>query len=209
MLINKLFSQGKKERRVTDQIQVHLRLLTDACDVFHRALVAADQKLLRCVADMERQGDIIRREIIAAIYAGAFLPYLRPDLCKFIHLADDVFDRLQEAADCCLQIHLPEALRADCLHVAYLNRRVCELLTIAYQAMLDGVALREKTLGIRVYEKKIDDIKFGLLQDLREVPVDNYWEGHLLAGFVAGLTGISDAIEDAGDQLEVIHVCMH
>ena len=208
MFLNKLFSQGRKEQRVTVRIADHIRLMSEACAVFHRAIAVDDRARVRQVPDMEREADVIRREITAAIYEGAFLPYLRPDLCKFVTLADEVFDLLQETANNYLRIRLPEALRGECVRVALLNHRMCELLLITYEAMLEGADLREKTLGLRIYEKKIDDIKFNLMNDMMATPVDDFWRGRLLAEFIDGLTRISDRIEDASDHLDVINVSM-
>ena len=74
--------------------------------------------------------------------------------------------------------------------------------------MLKGDDLREKTLAIRIYEKKIDDIKFGLIKDIRKIPVNNFWEGKILSDFISGITNISDIIEDASDSLQIINVSM-
>lgn len=208
MFLNKLFSQGRKEQKVTAGIADHIRLLGEACAAFHRALDEQDRGLARQVPEMEREADVIRREIIATIYDGAFLPYLRPDLCKFVTMADEVFDLLQETANHFLSVRLPDVLCGECVRVALLNWRMCELLGITYGTMLEGGDLKEKTLGLRIYEKKVDDIKFGLMRDMMALPVSDFWQGHLLAEFIDGLTRISDRIEDASDQLEVIHVSM-
>jgi hypothetical protein len=85
---------------------------------------------------------------------------------------------------------------------------MCEMLLITFDAMLNGEDLREKALAIRIYEKKIDDIKFGIFKDIQQVPVDDFWQGKILADFVSGLTAISNTIEDAGDHLQIINVSM-
>jgi hypothetical protein len=82
------------------------------------------------------------------------------------------------------------------------------MLLLTFEAMLRGEDLREKTLAIRIYEKKVDDIKIALYRDAKGVAVDGFWEGKILADFISGLTGISDIIEDAGDQLQIILVTM-
>jgi hypothetical protein len=85
---------------------------------------------------------------------------------------------------------------------------MCEMLSISFDAMLNGEDLREKALAIRIYEKKIDDIKHGVVRDLRQIPVDDFWQGRILADFVSGLTSISDTMEDAGDHLQILSVSM-
>jgi hypothetical protein len=208
MFLKKIFDYGKKEERVIENIKKHLELLCNACDSFHRAMDENDKNLVREVVDSEREGDSIRREIIANIYAGAFLPYLRPDLCRFAEIVDKVFDSLQETAFNFLEVKLPEHIRDECVRIAFLNAKMCEMLLISFEAMLQGEDLREKALAIRIYEKKIDDIKFTVIRDLRKIPVDDFWQGRILSDFVSGLTSISDTMEDAGDHLQIISVSM-
>jgi len=160
------------------------------------------------VMDLERAADIIRRDIISRIYEGAFLPYFRPDLCKFVEIVDNIFDLLEDTAYRYLDLKLPEQLRSECIQVAFLNRRICEMLLITFESMLKGEDLREKILAIRIYEKKIDDIKFDLIRDARKIEITNFWDGEILSQFLSCLTSISDVIEDASDHLQVIHVSM-
>jgi predicted phosphate transport protein (TIGR00153 family) len=157
---------------------------------------------------IERAGDNIRRDIISKIYDGAFLPYIRPDLCKFVEIVDSIFDLLEDTGYKYLDVKLPEQLKGECVHVAFLNRRICEMLLITYEAMLKGEDLREKILAIRIYEKRIDDIKFDLFHDAQKIEITNFWEGEILSHFLSCLTSISDVIEDASDHLQVIHVSM-
>jgi predicted phosphate transport protein (TIGR00153 family) len=208
MFLKKIFDSGKQEERVIENIKKHLKLLCHACDSFHRAMEENDTSLVRQVVESEREGDSIRREIIANIYAGAFLPYLRPDLCRFTETVDRVFDSLQETAFDYIEVKLPEDIRSECVRIAFLNARMCEMLSISFDAMLNGEDLREKALAIRIYEKKIDDIKFNVLRDLRRIPIADFWQGRILADYVSGLTSISDTIEDAGDHLQIINVSM-
>jgi predicted phosphate transport protein (TIGR00153 family) len=208
MFLEKILPHGKKEREVTEDIRKHIKLLCTACGVFRNALEKQDRNLMRDVMDLEREGDSVRREVVSHIYEGAFLPYLRPDLCKFVELVDQVFGLLKDTAAYYLEGTLPDKLKNDSVRVALLNQRMCEMLLITFEAMLRGEDLREKILAIRIYEKKIDDIKFILISDAREVPIDNFWKGNVLAEFLSDLTSISDGIEDASDHLQIIHVAM-
>jgi uncharacterized protein Yka (UPF0111/DUF47 family) len=83
---------------------------------------------------------------------------------------------------------------------------MCEMLLISFEAMIKGEDLRDKILGIRIYEKKIDDIKLILFRDAEQVPAASYWEGKKLSDLLTGLTMISDFIEDASDHLQIINV---
>jgi len=208
MIFEKILSLGKKEHKVTDNMRKHIKLLCSACDLFRTALENNDRNLMRNLIDLERESDSIRREIISKIYDGAFLPYLRPDLCRFVEIVDHVFDVLEDTAHYYLDGKIPEQIKNECIRVAYLNSKICEMLLITFEAMLKGDDLREKTLAIRIYEKKIDDIKFSLIKDIRKIPVNNFWEGKVLSDFISGITSISDIIEDASDYLQIINVSM-
>jgi len=204
MLLKDLFGLGKKEGLVITKIRGQIDLLCSACRSFRDAMKTRDVKLIRQIIEMERDGDVLKREIFATIYAGAFLPYLRPDLFRFVHIVDDVFDLLEDAAFHYLNLSLDRDIEFDCTRVAELNLRMCEMLSITFQAMLKGDELREKILAVRIYEKKIDDIKFAIVNKVRTLPVHTFWEGTILSDFISSLTGISDVIEDASDHLQII-----
>ena len=208
MLLKKILSKGKKERGVIESIRRHIKLLFTACEAFKSALETDNRNVMQNVGDLEREGDSIRREIISNIYEGAFLPYLRPDLCKFVEIVDDVFDLLQDSASHYLNTEIPDQIKGERVRVALLNIGICEMLLITFEAMLEGDDLREKTLAIRIYEKKIDDIKNSLIKEAIEIPTRNFWEGKILSDFISSLTMISDTIEDASDQLQMINVSM-
>ena len=205
MFLKKILSYGKQEEKVLEKIKKHLELLCFACDSFYSAVEKDNRSLMSEVIDLEREGDTLRREIITTIYAGAFLPYLRPDLSRFVETVDRIFDAVEDTAFNYLDAQLPEQIVDECVRVAFLNGKMCEMLAITFDALLEGEDLREKALAIRIYEKKIDDIKFSIMKDIRRLPVDNFWEGRILAEFISGLTTISDTIEDASDHLQIIH----
>jgi len=208
IFLKKALSQGKRERQVVENMKRHIRLLCTACASFKSALEGGNQSLMRQVIDLEREGDSIRREIISDVHGGAFLPYIRPDLCKFVEVVDSIFDILEDTAFFYLDAKLPEKIKEECVRVGLLNQRICEMLLLTFQAMLQGEDLSEKTLAVRIYEKKVDDIKFGLFRDVRETRIQSFWEGKVLADFVSGLTTISDIIEDASDYVQIISVAM-
>ncbi|MFP3928128.1 MAG: TIGR00153 family protein [Desulfobacteraceae bacterium] len=204
MFLKKLFGHEGREQRVVEGMERHIGLLCEGCSAFFTALEHSDAKCMKSVKDLEREADTIRREIVSLIYEGAFLPYLRPELSKFVEIVDQVFDRLEDAAVCYLGVSFPEALRRESSRIALLNQKMSEMLHITFQAMIAGEDLREKKLAIRIYEKRIDDMKFGLIQDARRVRIDDFWEGRILADFLSHLCAVSDTIEDASDCLGII-----
>ncbi len=225
MFFDKILSHDKKEQRVIENIRGHIKLLCTACNTFRLGIGKNNRKLINDVAELERKGDSIRREIISNIYNGAFLPYLRPDLCKFVEIVDRVFDLIEDTAFLYLSMEIPEhsdreensvsffmkipePIKNDCARVAFFNVKICEMLLITFEAMLKGEDLGEKTLAIRIYEKKIDDIKFNMLEEIRKVDINNFWDGKILSDFITTITKVSDIIEDASDHIQIISVSM-
>lgn len=207
-MFKELLSFGKKEQKALDHMTRHVRLLCSACEAFREALEKRDFKLMETVGDLEREGDIVRREIIGSIYEGAFLPYLRPNLLKFVETVDEVFDLLKAAAHYYRDLVLEGEILYESTRIAVLNLRMAEMLYITFQAMLKGEPLKDKTLAIRIYEKKVDDMKIYISKVMREIKVQDFWEGKALSDFISNLVSISDEIEDASDCLDIINVSM-
>jgi len=208
MLLKKLLAPGKKEQIVIDDLTKHIRLLCSTLEVFEKALRECDKELMGSIIDLEREADVIRRNVISNIYDGAFLPYLRPNLCKLVEILEHVFDLLKDGAYKYLDLEIDKLIQRYCAQIAALNVKICEMLLIGFETVTGGGDLREKALAIRVYEKKVDDIKVDLFKDLKKVEVKTFWEGQALSEFVSSLASVSDRIEDASDYLQMINVSM-
>jgi uncharacterized protein len=210
MLLDKVFPGGKTEQKVIDNIKKHIKTLCSASDCFKRAIEKHDKDLMFCVPDLEREGDAIRREIISTIYEGAFLPFLRPNICRFVEIVDEAFDVLEDAAHEFeyLYSELDKEIEEDCIKIADMNLKMSEMLFIAFETLFGKEDIREKNLAIRIYENKIDEIKFDLTEKLRRKEVKNFWEGKILSDFIADLTHVSDVIEDASDYLYIMNISL-
>lgn len=208
-MLKKVFG-GNTEQKVIDSIHKHMQILYSASECFKNGLKESNKDQMYCVADLEREGDSVRREIISTIYEGAFLPFLRTNICRFVEIVDEAFDVLKDAASEFENLgpKLDEEIIEDCIQIADLNQQMCEMLTIAFDTLFNKGDLREKTLAIRIYEKKIDDMKFDLIGKLKNKEVKNFWEGKSLSDFISYLTHISDVIEDASDYLHIINLSM-
>jgi predicted phosphate transport protein (TIGR00153 family) len=208
-VLKKVFG-GSTEQKVIDNIRRHMQTLFSASECFKNGLEKWDKDQMYCVSDLEREGDSIRREIISTIYEGAFLPFLRTNICRFVEIVDEAFDALKDAASEFehLGARLDEKITEDCIKIADINRQMCDMLMIAFDTLFNKGDLREKTLAIRIFEKKIDDISSDLIGKLREIEVKNFWDGRILSDFISYLTHISDVIEDASDYLHIINMSM-
>jgi hypothetical protein len=201
---------GNTEQKVIDNIKKHMQILYSASECFKKGLQELNKDQMYCVADLEREGDSVRREIISTIYEGAFLPFLRTNICRFVEIVDEAFDVLKDAASEFENLgpKLDQEIREDCIQIADINQQMCDMLMIAFDTLFDKGDLREKTLAIRIFEKKVDDMKFDLIGRLRNKEVKNFWEGKTLSDFISYLTHISDVIEDASDYLHIINLSM-
>ena len=207
-MLKRLFFGGKIEQEVIEKIKRHIEILCSACETFKTAIEKRDKKMMLGVFDLEREGDIIRRNIISNIYEGAFLPFLRPSICKLVEIVDDAIDLVEDAAFEYTDSELDNETKDDCIKIADMNLKMCEIFLIAFESLLSGEDLREKNLAIRIYEKKIDEIKFDLIKRLKTKEVKSFWEGKMISDFIYHLTNISDLIEDASDYLQIINVSL-
>jgi len=201
---------GKKELRVIENIRRHISILHSASECFKKAMETRDKNQMYCVPDLEREGDSVRREIISDIYEGAFLPFIRSNICRFVEIVDEAFDILEDAASEFeyLGPKLDENIEEDCIKIADINLNMCDMLLIAFETLFEKGDLREKTLAIRIYEKQVDEIKFDLVSKLRKKEIKDFWEGSILSDFISYLTRISDVIEDASDYLNIINLSL-
>ena len=209
-MLEKVFSGGKTEQRVIENIKKHIKTLCSASDCFKKAVEKQNKDLMLCVSDLEREGDSIRREIISTIYEGAFLPFLRPNICRFVEVVDEAFDTLKDAALAFdyLDPQPDKEIEDEYIKISDINLKMCEMLLLAFETLSSREDLREKTLAIRIYEKKIDELKFDLLNKMRSKEVKGYWEGKILSDFISYLTQVSDVVEDASDYLYIISVSL-
>lgn len=196
---------GKLEEEVIEKTKKFIELLCSACELFRDAVERDDKKLMLKIVEMENEGDVVRREIALKIYEGAFLPYLRPNIYKLIEMIDEVLDILEDSALSYMKIKTIGDIKDDVLEISNLNLRMCRVFLKAFESLFKGEDLRETTLVIRIYEKKVDELKHDLMDKLekRDVAI---WEGLILLDFTQNLVRISDLIEDAGDLIQMINV---
>ncbi len=124
-------------------------------------------------------------------------------------MADQVFDGIEDAAVLYghAQPYVTGDIRANVLKVAALKPDVRNAADCLRYALFGG-DLRDKGLAIRIYEKRIDEIKFDLLEQERMIQPESFWDGRTFARFIDAITQVSDVIEDASDYLQIINVSL-
>ncbi len=211
-MFKKFFSGRNLEKEVFLSVEKYLNIFSKSVKCLHNLLVAQDMEKSFCIDQLEREADSIKRNILLKIYEGAFLPYLRPNLFLFIDTVEKGFDFIKHSSFE-LQYIITTSIydniiKEKCIQINLLNQEMSELLLLSFKEFSKRNNLRETLLAIRMLEKKIDDAKLELTSYLRNKEVKNYWEGESLSRFVTYLTSISDIIEDAGDQLTILDLCL-
>ncbi len=209
-MLEKLFGGGKLEKKVLENIKNYLKTLYSAVECFKNTLVTENIEGTYCVDALEREADSLRREIIATIYEGAFLPYIRTNICNFIEITEKAFDELKT---CSFEFRylnkkLFQNIKDDVLRIANINLEMAEILIKAFESLIEKDNLREKNLAIRIYEKKIDEMKLDIVEKIRNCEITNFWDGKNISEFIESLVKISDIIEDASDYLYIIDLSL-
>ncbi len=201
---------GKLEKKVIEDIKTHIKILCSAAECFKNSISTENKEGTFCVTDLEREADSVRREIISNIHQGAFLPFIRPNICRFIEMVDEAFDVLEDAAFEFRYVRddLYKIIKPECEKIAKINAAICELLLIAFDTLTARGDIKEKNLAIRIYEKQVDDLKFDIINKLRAIELNNFWDGKIISDFVEYNTKISDLIEDASDYLYIIEISL-
>jgi len=157
---------------------------------------------------LETEADILRRSIIDLLYRGAFLPVYRPDLHSFVEELDRIADRAEQTCDFLLgqrpqiadefgdfyrQVYAHTRSAFHALHEAVMN----------FLSSADQNFIRDRLTVVGITESTIDDIEWKFTRQLFTSPLPLDVKMHLKS-FTELFTEISDQVEDAGDQLEVL-----
>jgi predicted phosphate transport protein (TIGR00153 family) len=209
-MLEKLFGGGKLEKKALENIETYLQIFVSAQECLKTLLLTEDLERSYCIESLEREADAVRREIISVIYEGAFLPYIRPNLCTFIEITEKAFDFLKI---CAFEFRyfdktFYQDIKDEVVRVANINVEMAEILYKAFQSLMEKDNLREKTLAIRIYEKKVDELKLDLTEKVRRKEITNFWEGKNISNFIDALVKISDIIEDASDYLYILDISL-
>ena len=209
-MLEKFFGGGKLEKKALESIKNYLQIFISAQECLKNLFLTENLEKSYCIENLEREADSVRREIISTIYEGAFLPYIRPNLCAFIEITEKAFDFMKICAFefRYLNKEFYQTIKDEVLKIANINIEMAEILYKAFQSLMEKNNLREKNLAIRIYEKKVDEIKLDLTEKVRNKEIINFWEGKNIDEFLNALVKISDIIEDASDYLYILDISL-
>lgn len=199
------FFSSKKEETIVLQIAQLLDLLCNSCEHLRTMLIKRTPS--EEIGRMEREADEIRRSIIK-ILNEAFLPYLRPHIYKLVDTIDDAIDAAKDAEESFKRlikkdVRLIENFQDDLINVAEISLKMCQTIRSYVISLLKGSKSREEVLAILILEKRIDDIRAFVLDEISKLDRD-FWAFKLFLDFFENLVKVSDSIEEACDVAQII-----
>jgi predicted phosphate transport protein (TIGR00153 family) len=208
----------KKEKAVVELIFRHIDKSADCVRATIDSLKAyiADNNsdstaAVRLVNSLESEADALLREIRDMLYSGAYLPQIRGDIYRLMSAIDGVSNR---AEDCFDQFHyqfpeIPDEYVADIDAILDLTLECFLALQKGLKAFFGPKDKLEKVRkhGMRVseYESRIDKLERDLTARIFKTTMDKGEKLHLQR-CLSKIAAISDAIEDAADQLQWVSV---
>ncbi len=157
---------------------------------------------------MEKEADAKRREIIEKLHKGAFLPVFREDLIRLVAHQDKIADRAESCCDFCLsqRPEVPEKMTELFKELMSVSAMTMAPYTQAIENMFSDYAVVKKNIReVNSQEEKADTIEWHLTRTLFDSDIPLAEKLHL-RDLIFHIVCISDVIEDAADDLDVLMV---
>jgi len=207
--IRKILVGGEKEKEILDLIREHVEKLGEASETLKIALENNDPSLSYEICELERMGDVIRREIALKLFEGAFLPAIRAEFFRFSELVDESIDLIEDTSVYfSMMKRINPEIRDSCVRIAKLNCKMVDYLYQAFDALEKEIDLADKMIKIRAKEQEIDGLKRQIHSKMVHIDIKSFWEGYILSNFLDNLVNISDKSEDAADVIQILHVSL-
>lgn len=163
------------------------------------------------VHKLETDADFKRREIIEKLYLGAFMPVLREDLIRLIAHQDKIADRAESCCDFCLsqRPQVPQEYRERFLELLKTSIDTFNPYKEAIENMFDikkgYEAAKLKIKEVNTHEENADTIEWQLTKEVFSSSIELAHKMHLQE-FIFHMVSISDVIEDAADDFDLLIV---
>lgn len=206
----------KKEKQVVELAMEHLDKTSEALQIMvssMRGYVIGDLDGLAAattsVNQLESDADHVLREIRDLLYSGAFLPTIRGDLYRLLSAVDKIANRVESCLDFADQQRPGKVggYRTDFKKILDLTADCFDRLRDALEAYFDPKVeietLREHAARVSQIESTIDDIERTITTALFQSDLPLADKIHL-AQLLAHITRISDQVENATDELELL-----
>ncbi|HQM51568.1 MAG: TIGR00153 family protein [Candidatus Aureabacteria bacterium] len=204
----------KKEQQVRQFMKRHVDRIKECLVLFEKTISLyldghAEEANVSSynVHKKEHEADVVRREIIAKLADGAFLPFIREDFIDIVELIDEIANRAKTVTQTMViqMPKIPQELHAD---IRMLTTRAVEAIEPLVQLMEGSLLDREKSMAliqeISAREQAADAIEFKLLKRLFQEIDITLAEKILISELLTLISEIADAVEDVGDRIQVL-----
>lgn len=206
----------KKEKKVVNLVLQHIektadcvRETTERLRTYVSGQNAEDWAVDSSVYILESEADTLLREIRDLLYSGAYLPLIRGDIYRLMSTVDGVSNK----AEACFDFFhnqspdIPDEYRAEFGGALELTA-VCfdefhEALKIYFGPKDKTDKVRKHSRGVGKLESSIDQIERALTIQIFKSSLDKSEKIHLRQA-LRRIVAISDAAEDAADELQLI-----
>jgi len=206
----------KKEKRVVELALQHIDTTAECLEVMTtalRAFVSGNDDEWAASADrenrLEHDADNLLRDIRELLYSGAYLPAIRGDLYRLMSVVDNVANKSEDCFDFVFyqKPQVAQEYRAEIVAIVELTlgcfgefRQALETF-FAPKGEVDTI--RQHTKRVGELESLIDDNERALTARIFESPLPLSEKLHLRR-LIVKIVCVSDVIEDAADELELV-----
>jgi len=211
-----VFFEFKKEKEVIELVIKHVDAVEECIttgvkmlEVYLSGDIKEAKILARNVRSTESKADLIRHEIRAKLYSGAYLPRIREDIYKLV----ESLDKVANAGEACCDFFsnqrpsIPEELRAAFAAINQESLGIINPLKLAVLCYLKGECksdiIREHTKEVGLQESVVDKSEWDLTKAIFISSLDYSHKIHLKQ-CLNTIAEVSDRAEDAADQLELV-----
>lgn len=205
-----------EERELIDLYREHTQLVRDCLESFCEAfesfleegMTADTRELIEGVNESESEADRVRREIIKLLIEKRFLlSNTRRDFLTLLEYTDKVADYSESTLDYLMleSVEISGEDRKDLINIMKITADMFEYLQEAVDLVFRDYELAlERVAEIEKMESDIDTLEKKLIERFSNRENLKPGEKALYRDILIMITDLSDIIEDAGDEIEVI-----
>jgi len=206
----------KKEKRVVELALRHIETTADCLEVMTNALKAfvsgKDDEWAETVDRenrLEHEADNLLREIRELLYSGAYLPAIRGDLYRLMSAVDDVANKSENCYDFVFyqKPQVTQEYRSEIIAIVELTLgcflEFRQALETFFAAKGEVDTIRQHTKRVGELESLIDDNERALTARVFDSSLPLSEKLHLRR-LIVKIVCVSDVIEDAADELELV-----
>jgi len=208
----------KKEKAVIELVFQHIektaecvRVTMDSLKSYIAGKNSDSKATVRQVNALESEADALLREIRDLLYSGAYLPQIRGDIYRLMSTIDDVSNKAEDCFDI-FHYEAPDIPDEFATEIEAIADLTSECLASFEKALKAYFGPKNKVDKIRKHSTRVSELESRIDEIEREMTIRIFKSSmgkgdklHLRQS-LARITGISDAIEDAADQLQWVSV---